>query len=87
MNNQNHKRNIHDSRLNFKLPEPQKMSRKSSTYVDLEMAKIEADKLLSGENAENELKKNLLYEEKSITIFQLCSHLGRPIDYLCFWEL
>ena len=58
------------------------MSRKSSTYVDLEMAKIEADKLLSGENAENELRKNLLFEEKSITIFQLYSHLGQPIDYL-----
>ena len=58
------------------------MSRKASTYVDLELAKIEADKLLSGENADNELKKNLMFEEKSVTIFHLYGHLSQPIDYL-----
>ena len=82
MNNKNQERSIHDSKINFKLPEPQKMSRRSSTYVDLELAKIEADKLLSGENADNELKKNLLFEEKSVTIFHLYGHLSQPIDYL-----
>ena len=40
--------------------ENRKLSRKASTYVDLELAKIEADQLLSGENAQSELKKNLL---------------------------
>ena len=82
MNNKNQERSIHDSKINFKLPEPQKMSRRSSTYEDLELAKIEADKLLSGENADNELKKNLLFEEKSVTIFHLYGHLSQPIDYL-----
>ena len=57
MNNQNHEEANPSSNLNFHLSEPQKMSRKASTYVDLELAKIEADKLLSGENADNELKK------------------------------
>ena len=82
MNNQNHEEAIPSSNLNFHLSEPQKMSRKASTYVDLELAKIEADKLLSGENADNELKKNLMFEEKSVTIFHLYGHLSQPIDYL-----
>ena len=82
MNNQNHEEANPSSNLNFHLSEPQKMSRKASTYVDLELAKIEADKLLSGENADNELKKNLMFEEKSVTIFHLYGHLSQPIDYL-----
>ena len=82
MNNQNHEEANPSSNLNFYLSEPQKMSRKASTYVDLELAKIEADKLLSGENADNELKKNLMFEEKSVTIFHLYGHLSQPIDYL-----
>ena len=57
------------------------MSRKVSTYVDLELAKREASILLSGENADNELKKNLLFEEKSISIFTLYGHLSQKIDY------
>ena len=82
MNNQNEKEVNPSSNLNFDLSEPQKMSRKASTYVDLELAKLEADKLLSGENADNELKKNLMFEEKSVTIFHLYGHLSQPIDYL-----
>ena len=67
--------------LNLNFQAPRQMSRKASTYVDLELAKIEADKLLSGENADNELKKNLLFEEKSVSIFDLYCHLSQPIDY------
>ena len=68
--------------LNLNFKEPKQLSRKASTYVDLELAKLEADKLLSGENADNELKKNLLFEEKSVSIFDLYGHLSHPIDYL-----
>jgi len=82
MNSQNQKEDNPSSDLNFQFSEPQKMSRKASTYVDLELAKLEADKLLSGENADNELKKNLMFEEKSVTIFHLYGHLSQPIDYL-----
>ena len=82
MINQNEKEVNPSSNVNFDLSEPQKMSRKASTYVDLELAKLEADKLLSGENADNELKKNLMFEEKSVTIFHLYGHLSQPIDYL-----
>ena len=62
--------------------ENRKLSRKASTYVDLELAKIEAGQLLSGENAQSELKKNLLFEEKSISLWRLYTHLCYPIDYL-----
>ena len=62
--------------------EAQKLSRKVSTYVDLELAKAEADQLLSGDNAQNELKKNLLFEEKSVSLWRLYTHLCFPIDYL-----
>ena len=62
--------------------EGRKLSRKASTYVDLELAKTEAGQLLSGDNADSELKKNLLFEEKSISLFRLYTHLCEPIDYL-----
>ena len=35
----------------------------TSTYVDLEFAKKEANQLLSGDKANNELKKNLLLKK------------------------
>ena len=54
----------------------------TSTYVDLEFAKKEANQLLSGDKANNELKKNLLFEEKSIPLIRLYTHLCYPIDYL-----
>ena len=75
--NQTQQSSIHK----FQIAEPEKMSRKNSTYVDLEQAKKDADILLSGENADNELKKNLLFEEKSISVFRLYTHLSQPIDY------
>ena len=61
--------------------ESQKLFKKASTYVDLELAKIEANKLLSGDKADNEIKKNLLFEEKSISLYRLYTHLCYPIDY------
>ena len=60
---------------------PRKLSKKASTYVDLELAKMEAGHLLSGDNADSELKKNLLFEEKSISLCRLYTHLCYPIDY------
>ena len=33
-------------------------------------------------NAEEELKKNLMFEEKEISIFHIYHHLAEPIDYL-----
>ena len=81
--NEKNKEDIYQaSTIQFPVKEPQPLSRKSSTFVDLEMVKKEAGKLLSGENADNELSKNLLFEEKSISIFYLYYHLCKPIDYI-----
>ena len=82
MNNPTEENQTQQSSINkFPIAEPEKMSRKNSTYVDLEQAKRDADILLSGEKADNELKKNLLFEEKSISVFHLYTHLSQPIDY------
>ena len=61
---------------------PKKLTKKASTYVDLELAKMEAGQLLSGDNADSELKKNLMFEEKSISLYRLYTHLCHKIDYL-----
>ena len=82
MNKQNQEDTNQTSIINLQISEPQLMSRKASSFVDLEYAKREANLLLSGENADSELKKNLLFEEKSVTIFNLYGHLCQPIDYL-----
>ena len=55
-------------------------NRRKSTFVDIEKAKTEADSLLQGDEPQG-AKANLLFEEKSITIFRLYGHLNRPIDY------
>ena len=54
--------------------------RRKSTFVDVEKAKKEAESLLKGDEPTG-AKANLLFEEKSITIFRLYGHLNRPIDY------
>ena len=82
MNEKNKEDIYQTSTIQFPVKEPQPLSRKSSTFVDLEMVKKEAGKLLSGENADNELRKNLLFEEKSISIFYLYYHLCKPINYI-----
>ena len=72
---------IQSSIFKFPVKEPQILTRNSSTYVDLEQARKEASFLLTGDNASNELRKNLLFEEKNVNIFQLYCHLCKPIDY------
>ena len=60
--------------------EDQKMSRKSSSFYDYEELKREAEALRDVDNAENELKKNLMFEEKDISLFRLYCHLTQKID-------
>ena len=73
---------LQSSIIKFPVSDSLNLSRKTSSYEDLEFARREASFLLSGENASNELRKNLLFEEKNISIFQLYCHLCQPIDYL-----
>ena len=60
--------------------EDQPMNRKSSSFYDYEELKREAEALRDVDNATNELKKNLMFEEKNISLFRLYCHLTQKID-------
>ena len=59
------------------------MTRKtSSQFYDLNKLKKDAEELRDSSNAEAELKKNLMFEEKNISLFHIYKHLSEPIDFL-----
>ena len=62
--------------------EDKKLSRKSSSFYDLEELRREAEEMRDAKNADSELKKNLMFEEKEISIFRIYSHLMEKIDIL-----
>ena len=62
--------------------EDQPMSRRSSSVYDLEELRREAEEMRDAKNAEDELKKNLMFEEKDVSLFHIYCHLAEPIDYL-----
>ena len=57
------------------------MSRRTSSFYDLEEMRREAEEMRNAENAEEELKKNLMFEEKEVSLFHIYNHLAEPIDY------
>ena len=62
--------------------EDQPMSRRASSVYDLEELRREAEEMRDAKNAEDELKKNLMFEEKDVSLFHIYCHLAEPIDYL-----
>ena len=63
------------------IPEEEKpMSRKTSSNYDLEELRREAEEMRDSENAANELKKNLMFDEKEVSIFMIYGHLTEKID-------
>ena len=50
--------------------EDQPMSRKTSSNYDLEELRREAEEMRDAKNAESELKKNLMFDEKEISVFR-----------------
>jgi ATP-binding cassette subfamily B (MDR/TAP) protein 1 len=68
--------------MNKTTNEVQPMNRKSSSFYDYEELKREAEQLRDVDNAQNELKKNLMFEEKDISVFRLYGHLMEKIDYV-----
>ena len=54
----------------------------SSQFYDLNKLKKDAEELRDSSNAEAELKKNLMFEEKNISLFHIYKHLSEPIDLL-----
>ena len=59
----------------------QPLSRRTSSYYDLEDLRREAEEMRDAKNAEDELKKNLMFEEKDVSLFHIYRHLAEPIDY------
>ena len=70
-----HNHNISD------INEDQPMSRRSSSFYDLEELRREAEEMRDAKNAEDELKKNLMFEEKDLSLFHIYCNLAEPIDY------
>ena len=63
------------------IPEEEKpMSRKTSSNYDLEELRREAEEMRDAKNAENELKKNLMFDEKDVSIFMIYGHLTDKLD-------
>ena len=62
--------------------EEKKLSRRSSSNFDLEELRREAEEMRDLKNAESELKKKLMFEEKDIKIHTIYFHLMEKIDYL-----
>ena len=61
--------------------EEKKLSRRSSSNFDLEELRREAEEMRDLKNAESELKKKLMFEEKDIKIHTIYMHLMEKIDY------
>ena len=64
------------------LGDNQPLSRRTSSFYDLDELRREAEEMRDAKNAEEELKKNLMFEEKDVSIFHIYHHLAEPIDYL-----
>ena len=62
------------------MEEEKPMSRKTSSNYDLEELRREAEEMRDSENAANELKKNLMFDEKEVSIFMIYGHLTEKID-------
>ena len=68
--------------MNDSTNEGKPMTRKSSSFYDYDELRREAEELRDAKNAENELKKNLMFDEKEISIFRIYCHLTEKIDIL-----
>jgi len=64
------------------LGDNQPLSRRTSSFYDLEEMRREAEEMRDAKNADEELKKNLMFEEKDISIFHIYHHLAEPVDYV-----
>ena len=65
----------------LEMADNQPLSRRTSSFYDLEELRREAEEMRNAENVEEELKKNLMFEEKDVSLFHIYNHLAEPIDY------
>ena len=62
---------------------PTKLQRKKSSYYDFDKIEAEAKSLRTGDKANEELRKNLMFGEKDIGFFQLYCHLAGNLEVFC----
>ena len=63
------------------LGDGQPMSRRTSSYYNYEELQKEAEAMRSLDKAEGQLKENLMFGEKDISLFHIYCHLAESIDY------
>ena len=63
------------------LGDGQPLSRRTSSYYNYEELQKEAEEMRNIDRAEDELKENLMFEEKDISLFHIYCHLAESIDY------
>ena len=58
------------------------LSKKSSSFFDTTNLARQAELMRDSDHADEETRKNLMFEEKEVSLFHIFTHLGQPIDYL-----
>ena len=58
-----------------------RMSKRTSSFYDYDALKREAEEMRDLKNAEEQLKQNLMFKEKDVSLFHIYNHLAEPIDY------
>ena len=66
--------------MNTEPDEDKPMSRKTSSNYDLEELRREAEEMRDAKKATSELKKNLMFGEKEVSIFRIYGHLSDKLD-------
>ena len=66
--------------MNTEPDEDKPMSRKTSSNYDLEELRREAEEMRDTKKATSELKKNLMFGEKEVSIFRIYGHLSDKLD-------
>ena len=58
------------------------MKKKHTSQIDLEKAKREAEELLKEGDVNQIMKDKLMFEQKSVNLFEIYGHLFEPIDWI-----
>ena len=62
----------------------QLLKRKHTSQIDLEKARKEAEELLKEGDADKVMKDKLMFEQQSVNLVRIYTHLFEPIDWLFF---
>ena len=57
------------------------LSKKSTSFFDTTELARQAELMRDSDHADEETRKNLLFDEKDVSLFHIMNHLAMPIDY------